>query len=359
MSNNDQQEKTEEASPFKLEEARRKGQVARSQDLLSFMMLFVFLLIFSATAADMVGVFAMHAHWWIGNAGSMGADWGYLLGQGSYSLSQIVYALMPLIVALVLIAILANLVFNGPVFSAAPLKPDFKRLHPIQGLKRIFSRRLFVELFKVLVKGVLFSFALYLLFNSLVPRLLDMSTSNPLLVPHAAKELLMQLGFGILVVMAIAALFDMWYSKREFARQMRMSRREQKEEYKRREGDPEMRSKRKSTQQDLLKKASALGQVKDADVIITNPTHYAIALQYRPDTMRAPVILAKGRGLLAHLICKLARKHSVPVLRRPPLARLLHATGQLAAPIPDMTQDDVAQVYRWIISLPGNKVVSV
>jgi flagellar biosynthetic protein FlhB len=358
MSGNDQQEKTEEASPFKLEEARKKGQVARSQELLSFMMLLTFLMVFSATAYQLASVLAAHTHWWLGNAGQLGADWGYLGAQGGYSLRELAYALLPLIGALVLVAIVTNLIFNGPVFSFVPLKPDFKRLHPILGLKRMFSRRMFVELIKVLIKGVLFSLVLYYLFQSLAPKLLDMATVSPLSMPQAAKQLLMQLGFAVLMVMAAAALFDIWYSRKEFGRQMRMSRREQKDEYRRREGDPEIRSKRKGIQQELLKKAAALGQVKDADVIITNPTHYAVALQYRPATMRAPVVLAMGRGLLAHRICKLARRHAVPVLRRPPLARALHALARIDAPIPDLTQDDVAQVYRWIIALPGNKVVA-
>ncbi|MFJ4374646.1 flagellar biosynthesis protein FlhB [Pseudomonas japonica] len=357
MSGNDQQEKSEQATPFKLEEARKKGQVARSQELLSFMMLLTFLLVLSATVHSVADVIAGHSHWWLGNAAWLSGDWGNLLAQGSHSLRQLADALMPLIGALILMAILTNLVFSGPVFSLAALKPDFKRLHPIQGLKKIFSRRMLVELLKVLVKGVLFSLVLFYLFQGLLPDLLDLMTLAPMALPQATEQLLMQVGFAVLMVMAAAMLFDIWYSRREFARQMRMSRRELKDEHRRREGDPEIRSRRRATQQEMLEKAAALGRVKDADVIVTNPTHYAIALQYRPDSMRAPVVLAMGRGLLALRIRTLARKHAVPVLRRPALARTLHALARIDAPIPDITQNDVAQVYRWVISLPGNKVM--
>lgn len=354
----DQQDKSEEATPYKLEEARKKGQVPRSPDLLSFAMIITFLMVFSAIAAPLAGVIAAHTHWWLGNAGQMGTSFGYLGEQGGYSVRQVLYAFLPLIGALLLVAVLTNLLFSGPVFSAFAIKPDFKRLNPIQGLKRIFSRRMFVELLKVLVKGGLFALVLYYLFQSLLPRLLSMASVSPMELPLAGKQLLMQLGFTVLSIMAAAALFDVWYSRREFGRQMRMSKRETKDEHKRREGDPEVRAKRKGIQQALLKKASALGQVQDADVIITNPTHYAVALQYRPASMLAPKVLAIGRGLHAWRICQMARKHRVPILRRPPLARTLHALARVDSAIPDSTQIDVARVYRWVIALPGNKVLN-
>lgn len=354
----DQQDKSEEATPYKLEEARKKGQVPRSPDLLSFAMIITFLMVFSAIAATLAGVIAAHTHWWLGNAGQMGTSFGYLGEQGGYSVRQVLYAFLPLIGALLLVAVLTNLLFSGPVFSAFAIKPDFKRLNPIQGLKRIFSRRMFVELLKVLVKGGLFALVLYYLFQSLLPRLLSMASVSPMELPLAGKQLLMQLGFTVLSIMAAAALFDVWYSRREFGRQMRMSKRETKDEHKRREGDPEVRAKRKGIQQALLKKASALGQVQDADVIITNPTHYAVALQYRPASMLAPKVLAIGRGLHAWRICQMARKHRVPILRRPPLARTLHALARVDSAIPDSTQTDVARVYRWVIALPGNKVLN-
>ncbi|HLD64650.1 MAG TPA: EscU/YscU/HrcU family type III secretion system export apparatus switch protein [Pseudomonas sp.] len=355
---NDQQDKSEEATPYKLEEARKKGQVARSQELLTFMMVLTFLLVLSATAYQLASVVADHAHWWLGNAGQLKTDWGYFMAQGGHSLREILYALLPLVGALVLVAVLTNLIFNGPVFSTALLKPDFKKLNPITGLKRVFSRRLLVDVLKVLVKGGLFGLVLYYAAQGLAPELLALASASPLSLPQAALQLMLKVGFAILMVMAAAALFDIWYSRKEFARQMRMSRRELKDEYKRREGDPEVRAKRKSVQQELLSKAAALGKVKDADVIIVNPTHYAVALQYRPNLMRAPVVLAMGRGPLAGLICQLARRHAVPILRRPPLARALYAMARLDSAIPDATQNDVASVYRWIIAIPGNKVLN-
>lgn len=354
----DQQEKTEQASSQKLDDARDKGQVARSQELLTFLMVLTFLVVFSASAYRLSSVLIEQTHWWLSNAGSLGRSWGYLAEQGGYSMRQLGAALLPLLAALVLMAILANLLFSGPVFSLTPLTPDFKRLNPFTGIKRMFSRKILVELIKVLVKGMMFALVLYSVFQSLAPHLLDSATLSPLSLPLSAKHMLMRLGYTVLLVMLVAAAFDMWYSRREFGRQMRMSRREVKDEYRRREGDPEIRSKRKGIQQELLKKSASLSRVPEADIIITNPTHYAVALQYRPATMRAPVVLAMGRGLMALRIMDTARQHGVPVLRRPPLARTLHALCTIESPIPEITQTDVARVYRWILAMPGNKVLS-
>lgn len=354
----DQQDKSEEASPFKLEEARKKGQVPRSQELLSLGMLLAFLVVFSASIEPLARIVATHAHWWLSNAAELGAQWGFMGRQGGFSLREIGYALAPIMAALVLMAIVANLMFNGPVFSLFPIKPDFKRLHPIAGLKRMFSRKMFVELLKVLVKGALFMLVLSVFFKDQLAVLVGVATLSPMALPAAAEQLLMRLGYTLLAVMAAAALFDMWHSRRDFARQMRMSKREVKDEYRHREGDPEIRSRRKSIQQELLKKTAAQGNVRDADVVIVNPTHYAVALQYRPETMRAPVVLAMGRGLHALRLRQLARKHRVPILRSPALARTLYSLARVDRAIPDSTQDDVARVYRWVIALPGNKVIS-
>lgn len=353
----DQQDKTEEASPFKLQDARKKGQVPRSQELLSFAMLLAFLLAFSSIAVHLAGVIASHSHWWLSNADLLGADRGYFKHQARASLGALSSEILPLLAALLLTAVLANLLYSGPVFSSVPLKPDFKRLNPIAGLKRIFSRRMFVEVVKVLVKGLLFALVLYFFSRHLMVALLGSAMLSPFSLPSLGMGLLMRLGFTLLAVLAIAALFEMWYSRRDFARQMRMTKHEQKDEYRRREGDPEIRSRRKGIQQELLKKVSALGQVKDADFVVVNPTHYAVALKYRPSSMRAPCIVAMGRGVQAARICHVARRHGVPIVRRPPLARALSALGRHDSPIPDSMHEDVASIYRWIVNLPGNKVM--
>lgn len=356
---NDQQDKTEQATPHKLEEARKRGQVPHSQELVSVAMTAAFLASFSAIVYQLGIEVISHSHWWLANADRLATGWNYLAVQAIHSIQQISFALMPLIAALIVATVLSNLIFKGVVFSLIPLKPDFKKINPIQGIKKLFSRRLLVETLKTILKGVLFAAVLYYFFKSHYLQLLAIGSLSPTDIPHESIQLMLKLGLSLFFIMLLFVLFDIWYSRYEFARQMKMSHREIKEEYRRREGDPTIRSKQKQIQRELLKKIAALGNVKDADVIITNPTHVAIALQYRPKTMMAPVVLAMGKGMLAKQICQLARKHQVPIIRRPVVARSLLAQCSINAPIPNSTQADVAHIYRWIITLPANKVISI
>lgn len=355
----DTQDRSERASPYKLDEARKKGQVARSPEMQSFVMIATFLAVFAASAWGVARVIAEHAFWWLGQADQLGRHPGYLMSQVQHSSSQIVSALLPLFGALFCMAISGNLLVNGFVMSAEPLKPDFQRLNPVAGLRRMWSRRVLVETVKILAKGLMFALAFYYLLQGLMPRLLHTATLSLVSLPEVGRQLLITMGYALLLVMAAAAVFDFWYTRQEFARQMRMSLREVKEEYKHREGDPQIRAKQKSAQQSLLRKSAALSAVGNADVIVTNPTHYAVALQYRPASMVSPVVLAMGRGQLAHRIMALARQQGVPILRRPALARLLHALGDVDQPIPLASQADVASVYRWVIAIPGNKVLTL
>lgn len=354
----DQQEKTEEASQFKLDEARKKGMVPHSADLLSFAVLAAFLVALVAAGGHLAVVLATHTRWWLENAAALATGPGYLLGAASHSLQAVGYALLPLLAAVVLVVLLVNLLFSGFVFSTQPLVPDFKRLHPVQGLKKVFSRRLLIELGKLLVKALCFGAVLYWMGRALLPDLLALAFAAPVALPGALRQVAVRLGAALLAVMALAAAWDMWMARKEFGRQMRMSRHEVKDEYKRREGDPEVKSRRRQAQQGLIKKLGALAKVKDADVILTNPTHFAVALQYRPARMAVPVVLAQGQGLLARQIIRLARRHRVPVLRRPPLARALFRECGIDHPIPPLREVEVATVYRWVIAQPGNKVAA-
>lgn len=354
----DQQEKTEDASQFKLDEARKKGMVPHSADLLSFAMLAAFLVALVAAGGNLARVLALQTRWWLENAGALAASNGYLLGAAGHSLQAIGHALLPLFAAIILMVLLVNLLFSGFVFSTVPLTLDFKRLHPVQGFKKVFSRRMLIELGKLLLKALIFGAVLYAVTRALLPDLLATPFLSPVYLPQALRQLVVRLGAALLAVMAVAAAWDMWLARKEFGRQMRMSRHEVKDEYKRREGDPEVKSRRKQEQQGLIKKLGALAKVKDADVILTNPTHFAVALQYRPGTMAVPVVLALGRGMLAQQICRLARRHRVPILRRPPLARRLYKGAGINHPIPLDTELDVATVYRWVIAQPGNRVMA-
>ena len=162
----------------------------------------------------------------------------------------------------------------------------------------------------------------------------------------------------MLAVYFLFALFDLWQKKREFAKKMRMSFRDIKDEYKKREGDPTIKSKRKKNMLELLKNIKGVARLDEADVIITNPTHIAVALKYRAKTMVYPKVLAKGKGFMAKWILAQARRHQLPVYRIPPLARAIYKESEVNEVIPLSEQQQIAEVYKLVLKLPNNKVFS-
>ncbi len=353
----DQQEKSEQATPYKLEQARKKGNVPKSMDLLSFVVISAFLAGFIALSGDIASEIFRLTQWWLGHTDILVQN---NLASVHYwankSVSKILNILAPLILIIMVFAVAINLAYSGFVFSFTTLKPDFKRLDPIKGLKKIFSKRMFVEVVRVIVKGLLFFVATYFSILYIIHQLMSNLTRTPQSIVLFFSKSIVVLVISLLAVMAIFAIFDMWYAKREFSRQMRMSHKEVKDEYRHREGSPELKSKRRRNQQEFFNKVKAISQVKKADVVIINPTHYAVALIYKPEKMHAPIVLATGTGMLASMIKRVARKNQVPILHRPVVARYIYAHCVVNQSIPDEIHHDVVDIYRWVIALPNSKL---
>lgn len=352
--------KSEPATAYKRKQAREKGQVARSHDLVSFMLLLVFVLTFSALAYQLATTLRLQMHDWLSRAGELAANPRTLAMAAENVASTILYAVLPLFLALIFSIILTNWLFSGFVFSFTALAPDMKRLSPVAGIKRIFSRRLMVDLIKTVVKGCLFSVLLYLLLIHLMPALLATATLMPRALAPAFLHVFLQVCFCLLLVFAVAALFDAWYAQREFARQLRMSQHEVRQEYRQHEGSPELRAKRKHTKQQLFQKIQALARIQHADVIITDSvgqafsqsasSGFAIAFEYRPEQgMSAPRVLALGSGLMAQRIHQLALDHGVPVRCQTLLAAQLLAEARLHETLPAACIAAVAGIYRELM----------
>lgn len=353
----DQQEKSEQATPYKLEQARKKGNVAKSMDLLSFVMIVTFIAGFAMLSGKIALEMLKQTAWWLSHADMLVqnnlSNVTYL---GGKSLSKLFSTIFPLILILIIAAIGISLIYSGFVFSFIALKPDLNRLNPVKGLKKIFSKRMFVEVIKVVIKGMLFFVATYLAILYIIQQLMSHLSRTPQAIVLAFSQSTITLMLSLVSVMAVFALFDMWYAKREFSRQMRMSHKEIKDEYRHREGSPELKSKRRSNQQEFFSKVKAIAQVKKADVVIINPTHYAVALIYQPEKMQTPIVLATGTGMLAHMIKRIARKNHVPILHRPIVARYIYANCVINQPIPTEMHNDVVDIYRWVIALPNSKL---
>lgn len=259
-----------------------------------------------------------------------------------------VYVLSPLLALVVVAALAGNLLQIGAVFSVEPLKPDLNRLNPATGFKRLFSIRTLFEAVKSIVKLAAFGGAAYLLLDPVFHRLGGLYAQAPARYPatfvHEGNRLLS----GLVGIAVAIGIIDWVYSRWEFGRQMRMSRREIREEVKRREGDPQIRSRRRALQRELRRKASALRKIKDSDVLITNPTHYAVALKYRRGEARAPEVLSKGRGALAGRMRDVAFRYRIPIVPHPRLARALYEQTPIGAPIGVEHYEVVATILRAV-----------
>jgi flagellar biosynthetic protein FlhB len=340
-----EQNRPEPATPFKLAEARKQGQVAKSIDFNAFV-----------TVCALLAVIVFRG----GNIASHVAGLSVSLFQASGDarleqpgdaawLGQVVLAALdiiaPFAVVAVLLGILANLVQTGPIFTFVPLKPKFERIHPVEGFKRVFSKRMLFEAFKTALKLLLFGTILYGFLIGVWPGLPAVATSDTgtqlAWLADEGKSLLFRLGLALLVI----GLLDLVYMRWQFGKQMMMSRREIKEEVKRREGDPHVRAKLRELQRENLKQARSLSRVPEADVLITNPEHYAIALKYVRGAMTAPQVIAKGADAWAINMKAIARANGVVLYEQKKLARALFRHARLDQPIPADTFVDVARIY--------------
>jgi flagellar biosynthetic protein FlhB len=340
-----EQDRSEDATPFKLEQARRKGNVARGVDLGFFTSLIAL-----AVAAELVGeglidglALAMRRSFAL--VVPMATDVSYALAGASREAMAIAAMLALPALVLLLLAIVVEIVqLRGLVFSAEPLKPDFSRLNPAKGLKRLFSMRMLIELAKNVVKFTIYCTAAFLFIRDAAGKMALRATSGrdlAGLLAEAAGGLLL-----LFVILAAAfALLDQLLVRRQFAKQMRMSRREVTREAREREGEPRQKQKRKQILAEILKQAAGAADMKGADILIVNPVHYAVALRYRPEDGDAPIVQARGRNAYARRMRDVARRDGIVVVRNPRLARALFHEGTLGRPIGSAHFVAVADIY--------------
>lgn len=342
------QDKTEQPTQSRLEEARRKGEVAKSPDLTAVLMLGIFVVVTILTGRDIAMALASATRNTMQLAGvqpRIGAD---LVAWLVDTYSGLLQAMTPLILALLVIAVVANLGQTGPIFSTHALAPSLQRMHPMNAIKRLFSMRGLWELGKLVLKLSLLGLLAYIAVGHAASFVGKIALSSPALLVEQLRSGFWTTSAYVLLVLLIVAVADLAFMRKDHGKKMRMSRREVRDDAKRRDGDPEVKSKQRRQIGELLKTVRSLPRVADADVILTNPTHYAVAVQYRPRSMRAPIVLSKGRGLLAARVRRAAQRAGVPVVRMPALARALYRDCAIDAPVPEDLFDALAPVYRTL-----------
>jgi flagellar biosynthetic protein FlhB len=338
-------DKNETATPFKLDRARRKGMVARGTDLgflSSLLALAVVAQLFGAGLVERLGLTLRRSFAAVIPMAREPGRIAAALGDEMRDVAALL--LLPALVLIFICVVVEIIQIRGIVFSAAPLKPDFTRLNPAKGLKRLFSLRMLKELAKNVFKFAVYTGGALLLIRSIFQTsALNASDGRRLteaMISAAGRLLIM-----FIILAALMALVDQLLSRREFARQMRMSRREVTREMREREGEPRQKQKRKQILAEILKQASAAANVKGADFLIVNPTHYAVALRYRPEDGDAPIVQARGRNAYAHRMRRAAEREGVVIIRNPRLARALFHEGAVGRPIGQAHFVAVADIY--------------
>ena len=309
------------ATPYKLQKAKEKGQVAKSADVVSVVVLGVAVVYLTWQGWGAIRNQFRFDHALLVHAGHVNADalWPIVVEVIKGALSW----LAPLFASIMLAAVVANVAQTGPVLSIDPIVADFDRLNPMNGFKKVFSMRTLFDLGRACFKLALLLGVAYLALRSLAPQFYNLSGLTALGALKTLIHAVSSLGLKMVMVLAVIALLDLIFTKREFAKKMRMSRRELTDEAKNRDGDPRVRARMRELRRELRKRSQALRQTKNADVLLTNPTHVAVALRYVHGQMVSPQVLAKGSGFLAAAMRKIAARHGIPVVQSPLLARRL------------------------------------
>ncbi|HSW18708.1 MAG TPA: EscU/YscU/HrcU family type III secretion system export apparatus switch protein [Ramlibacter sp.] len=344
-------DRSHQATPHKLERAKERGQVPKSRDIVS-------VVVFTAAMAYLAwqGLPAWREQFAFDQALLLQAA---RIDASPHALWQLVERMisvslwmgLPFFATLVIAAVVGNIAQTGPVFSADPLKIDFNRLNPSEGLKRFFSMQVLFNALRTALKLVLLSVAVWIVLKGLAGQFYYLASLSAAGFLRVLLDDFATLGLKLAIVLWLIALLDLAFTRRQFAQKMRMSHKEIKDEVKQREGDPRVRSRLRDLRREIRKRSMALRNTRHADVLITNPTHVAVALRYEHGRMAAPELIAKGAGVLAAAMRQIAARHNIPVVQNPPLARKLFHDIDVERPVPGEFFADVARIIVWVMAM--------
>ena len=343
-------EKTEPGSPRRLEKAREEGEVARSRELTTFVLL--------ATGMGGLWLNAAPMNQHIGRALQRGLQFerasafasSHMMVQAGNVVTEALQALLPLFGMMMLAALVAPLMLGGWLFSTQSLAPKFSKLNPIAGIGRLFSTQSLAELVKAIAKSLLVGSVAYWVISANVTSIMSLM-SEPIgsALSHTMR-LVANCCVLIIASLLLVAALDVPYQLWSYYRKLRMSREDLRQEHKESEGDPQVKAQIRRQQQQMARRRM-MTEVANADIVVTNPTHFAVALKYRDKEMRAPRVVAKGSDLLALRIRAIGEENNVPILEAPPLTRALYRHTKLGDEIPAALYAAVAEVLAWVYQL--------
>jgi len=351
----DQADKTESATPKRREEARKSGEVAQSREIQSVVILATAL----GVAVSFMGVRLVKSFAEVAQAAWGGlatppaslADYqAWILEAGHVA----GIALLPILLLMAVMGTVSQIAQTGPLLSLEAMEWKGSRLDPLSGLKRLVSGDRLFDLVKSLFKVGIVGFLVWYVLHDRIALLTGLSGADIGDALIALGRSARSLAIAILLALGAMAILDLIYQRYSWEKKHRMSKREVRDEMKDREGDPHVRARFRQMQREVSR-SRMIGAVADADVVVTNPTHYAVALKYDREQMVAPKVVAKGRNHVAQRIKEEARKNGVPVLENPPLARMLHKATEVGREVPANLFQAVAEVLAYVYRLDPRK----
>ncbi|PIS01911.1 MAG: EscU/YscU/HrcU family type III secretion system export apparatus switch protein [Chlamydiae bacterium CG10_big_fil_rev_8_21_14_0_10_42_34] len=351
-------EKTEKATPKKLKDARKKGQVARAQDMPAAM---TFIVSIMGTIAAIGYIYEKLTNFILlmfRAASSTKGDFENRVGgYFNLALQVILESSLPIMAMVCFVGVLVSFLVVGPVFSLEAMKFDFKKLNPVDGIKNKFKLKVLIELLKSIAKITGAALIIYGVIWKFLPQIIS-SVLMPIIgSAHVVHDFLFTSALRVGIFFLMVGLFDLAFQKRNFASEMKMEKFEVKQEYKDTEGDPMIKGRRREMFREIAYQEGPKS-ARRARAIITNPTHIAVALKYNPPEEVAPIILTMGKGYIAEQIIKIGVDNNIPIMRNVDLARELYSKGEISDYIPEDTYEAVAEILKWIESLEENPDVN-
>lgn len=348
-------EKTQDATPHRREQAREKGQVAYSQDLGSAALLIVGVLLLRYWGKHIFETAGSFMRYQLSTVDSLSPDSTDAIALSQKMVESIGMSLLPVLGFLVLAGVVSSVFQTGFLFVPSRLMPDFQRLSPISGLKRIISLSGAVKLgfgmFKVAIVSIVAATVLYLRHEEIIYASSLAASELGVMMIDVALSTALWIGIALFTL----AILDFAYQKWKHEQDMKMTQQEVRDEMKNLQGDPQVIARRRAVQRQMALNRMS-DKVPQADVVVTNPTELAIAIQYVPEEMAAPIVVAKGAGVVAQKIRRLALENNIPVVERKPLAQSLYKEVEVGHPIPDESYAAVAEVLAYVYQLKGKKM---
>ena len=347
-------DKTEEPTAKRREESREKGQLGKSQDLSAAIVVGLAVLALYVWGGRIAAFHFGAAHQLLGNFSTLELNQENIEAQTEAAFWYVLDGMFPFLLLLFLAAIVANVSQIGLLITFKTMAPDFGKINPIKGLKNKFSLKTLVLGMMNVTKSILIAWVSYLVLSAYWGSLFHLTGQDVRQSSALFFEVFFALAFFIVLTMLLLALADFLYQRWQNVQSMKMTKQEVRDEMKNMDGDPKIKQKRRQIQLQMSRQRM-MKDVKDADVVITNPTHFSIAVKYDEATMRAPIVVAKGADLLALRIREIAKDQGIPLVEDKPLARALYKVVEVGDAIPQKLYKAVAEILAYVYQMKNDR----